>query len=145
MLHMLMGSTQVAGGTGWGLGRDLIYDNEIGAKTGTTQNASDGWFMGVTKDLVAGAWVGGDNQSIHFRTWVDGQGARTALPIYKKFMTKVYADEALGYEKGPFEKPLKRLPVELDCNKYKGLNVDPADSLNVGQDTIDVFKEEDIF
>lgn len=145
MLHMLMGATQVAGGTGWGLGRDLIYDNEIGAKTGTTQNASDGWFMGVTKDLVAGAWVGGDNQSIHFRTWVDGQGARTALPIYKKFMTKVYADEALGYEKGPFEKPLKRLPVELDCNKYKGLNVDPADSLNVGQDTIDVFKEEDIF
>ncbi len=145
MLHMLQGGTQVEGGTGMGLGRDLIYDNEIGAKTGTTQNASDGWFMGVTRDLVAGAWVGASNQSIHFRNWADGQGGRTALPIYRNFMTKVYADEELGYEKGPFKRPAKRLPVELDCNKYKGLTSNPADSLNILQDSLEVFEENDIF
>ncbi len=144
MLHMLEGGTQVEGGTGLGLGRDLIFDNGIGGKTGTTQNASDGWFMGVTRDLVGGAWVGGDNRSIRFRSWVEGQGGRTALPIFRKFLTKVYADESLGYEKAPFNKPAKRLPLELDCNKYKGLSSNPADSLNLIEQE-EVFQEEDVY
>ncbi|MDN5204060.1 transglycosylase domain-containing protein [Fulvivirgaceae bacterium BMA10] len=143
MLHMLKGSTEVEGGTGQGLGWFLKEGNEIGAKTGTTQNASDGWFMGVTKDLVAGAWVGGDNRSIHFRSWVEGQGARTAMPIYKKFLTKIYQNEELGYEKGPFKRPVKRLPMELDCDKYEGLIFNEVDSVMV--DTTDKIEEKDIF
>ena len=68
----------------------------MGGKTGTTQNQSDGWYMGLTPSLVAGCWVGGEDRSIHFDT-MEGQGARVALPIYGLFMRKVYADKALGY------------------------------------------------
>ena len=118
MIYMLRGATEEDGGTARGVGYELLVNNEIGAKTGTTQNASDGWFMGVTKDLVAGAWVGGDDKPIHFKSWVMGQGARTAMPIWKKFMTAVYADPTLGVTKGPFKPPVKKLSVELDCTKY---------------------------
>ncbi|MCH8515610.1 MAG: transglycosylase domain-containing protein [Cyclobacteriaceae bacterium] len=122
MLHMLKGATEERGGTALGLSPELRMDNEIGAKTGTTSNYSDGWFVGVTKDLVAGVWVGGDNRSIRFRNMALGQGARTAMPIWEQFMLKVYKDEALGYEKGPFKKPNRRLSVEIDCDKVKGLD-----------------------
>ncbi|WP_375579933.1 transglycosylase domain-containing protein [Marivirga tractuosa] len=117
MLHMLKGSTEISGGTALGLDRELREDNEIGAKTGTTQNYSDGWFVGVTKDLAAGAWVGGDERSIHFRNIGLGQGARMAMPIWEKFMKKVYADEELAVSKGEFKKP-SNLSIELDCEKY---------------------------
>ncbi len=140
MLHMLKGTTEIKGGTGLGLGYKLIGGNDIGAKTGTTQNASDGWFMAVTKDLVAGAWTGGDNRSIHFRSWADGQGARTALPIVRKFLTKVYEDKNSGYEKSRFKRPSKRLPLELNCDKYQ-TNSFESDSTNVDGN----FKEDDIF
>ena len=129
MLHMLRGATEEEGGTARGLGYDLLHENEIGAKTGTTQNASDGWFVGVTKDLVAGAWVGGDERSIHFRSWVYGQGARTAMPIYKKFMKQVYSDKSLNITKGAFKRPIKRLSVELDCDKHLYQGYDETDSL----------------
>ena len=117
MLHMLKGSTEIEGGTALGLDRELREENEIGAKTGTTQNYSDGWFVGVTKDLAAGAWVGGDDRSIHFRNIGLGQGARMAMPIWEKFMTKVYADEELAVSKGEFKKP-SNLSIELDCEQY---------------------------
>lgn len=130
MLHMLKGTVEEEGGSGYFLNWKLKQDNEIGAKTGTTDNASDGWFVGVTHDLVAGAWVGGDNRSIHFRDWPSGQGARTARPIYERFMLKVYEDKKLPYKKGSFEKPLKPLSVEIDCSVYN--NVNPADSLGTG-------------
>lgn len=117
MLHMLKGSTEIEGGTALGLDKELREDNEIGAKTGTTQNYSDGWFVGVTKDLAAGVWVGGDERSIHFRNIGLGQGARMAMPIWEKFMTKVYADEELTVSKGPFKKP-SNLSIELDCDDY---------------------------
>ena len=90
----------------------------FGGKTGTTQNASDGWYMAVTKDLVSGVWVGGDDRAIHFRSWVSGQGARTARPIWTNFMAKVYDDPSLGITKGPFEKPDRPLSVEIDCDMY---------------------------
>jgi penicillin-binding protein 1A len=128
MLYMLRGATEEEGGTARGLGYELLEDNEIGAKTGTTQNASDGWFVGVTKDLVAGVWVGGDDKPIHFRSWVMGQGARTAMPIYKKFAYSIYADEELNYEKGPFKKPDRPLSVELDCEKYYNPFLQEGDS-----------------
>ncbi|MEQ8469983.1 MAG: transglycosylase domain-containing protein [Marinoscillum sp.] len=128
MLHMLKGTTEEPGGTGMALDRELRVNNEIAAKTGTTQNASDGWFMGVTKDLAAGAWVGGDDRSIHFKYWAMGQGARTAMPIWERFMTKVYADPTLGIEKGSFSRPIKPVSIELDCSQYKEV-IQPQDSI----------------
>lgn len=119
MVYMLRGGTEEEGGTSQGLPRHLRDEgNEIGGKTGTTQNASDGWYMGITKDLVSGVWVGGDDRAIHFRSWINGQGSRTARPIWAKFMTKVYEDESLDITKGPFPKPERPLSVEIDCSEY---------------------------
>ena len=70
---------------------------QMGGKTGTTNFNSDGWFMAFTPTLVAGTWVGGDERYIHFNSIRDGQGAEMALPIFGKFMSKVYANEKLGY------------------------------------------------
>ncbi|MEQ8903673.1 transglycosylase domain-containing protein [Ekhidna sp.] len=135
MLHMLKGVVEM--GTGRAIDYTLKVDNEIGAKTGTTQNASDGWFIGVTKDLVSGAWVGGDDRSIRFREWVLGQGGRTALPIWERYMTKIYADETLGYQKGYFEKPTKALRTIIDCELYDE-NINPSDTVDY-----DVVDEDD--
>ncbi len=143
MLHMLKGTVEEEGGTARSLDYryNLLQDgNEIGAKTGTTQNYSDGWFMGVTKDLVGGAWVGGDDRSIHFKSIRYGQGAVMALPIWGNFMSKVYADEDLGYTMGPFQRPNNPLSVELDCSKYYGTT--PIDSL---ENQAEEIKQEDIF
>lgn len=70
---------------------------EMGGKTGTTNYNADGWFMGFTPELVAGTWVGGDERYIHFNTMAYGQGASMALPIYGRFMRKVYNDPSLKY------------------------------------------------
>lgn len=146
MLHMLMGATQETGGTALGISREFRMDNEIGAKTGTTQNASDGWFIGVTKDLAAGAWTGGDERSIRFRNWYEGQGARTAMPIWNEFMTKVYADESIGLTKGPFQRPERGLSVVLDCNKYKtNAPLAEEDTTLVEKPVYEGIKVEDIF
>ena len=140
MLHMLKGSKEEEGGTARGLNPELTLDNDVGAKTGTTQNASDGWFIGVTHNLVSGAWVGGDDRSIHFRDWVFGQGARTAMPIWQQYMLNVYKDVDLGIDKGKFDKPTKIINVEIDCSTYN--NDIKSDSLNVILDKIDA---SDIF
>ncbi len=140
MLHMLRGATEEQGGSARGLSWELKSENEIGAKTGTTQNASDGWFMGVTKDLVAGSWVGGDDRSIHFRNWAMGQGARTAMPIWAKFMTSIYSDKDLGITKGEFARPMRELSIEIDCELYDQTNV--TDTLDINFDNIN---EDDIF
>lgn len=136
MLHMLKGTVEM--GTAIGLDYELKGGNDIGAKTGTTQNASDGWFMGVTKDLVAGTWVGGDDRAIRFRSWVLGQGGRTAMPIYEKFMLKVYGDETLGYQKGVFERPSKPLETVIDCERYL------LDDNNADSTQYNVVEKEDI-
>jgi penicillin-binding protein 1A len=128
MLHMLKGATELPGGTALGLDRELRADNEIGAKTGTSQNFSDGWFMGVTSDLVAGAWVGGDDRSIHFKSIALGQGARMAMPIWELFMQKVYADEELGITKKEFTKP-SDFDIQLDCDKYNMQQMNVTDSI----------------
>jgi len=146
MLYMLRGTIEEEGGTARGLGRwDLLgEDNEIGAKTGTTQNYSDGWFIGVTKDLVAGVWVGGDDRAIHFPSFLWGQGARMAMPMWADFMTKVYADTTLNYTRGPFPKPRRPLSIQLDCSQY-GL-VDEIDSLMLRKlDSLQQIDESDIF
>ncbi len=119
MTYMLQGAVHEPGGTAEGLKRtSVVAGNEIGAKTGTTSNYSDGWFMGVTQKLVAGVWVGGDDRSIHFRSLALGQGAKMAMPAYAKFMEKVYADQSLaieGYRKMPFIKP-ENFAFDFSCN-----------------------------
>ena len=140
MLHMLKGAKEEEGGTARGLNPELTINNDIGAKTGTTQNASDGWFIGVTHNLVSGAWVGGDDRSIHFRNWVLGQGARTAMPIWQQYMMEVYADNNLNVDKGRFDEPIKNISVEIDCSVYN--NEIKSDSIDVIIDKIDA---SDIF
>ena len=110
--RLVQGSKEEEGGTARGLNPELTINNDVGAKTGTTQNASDGWFIGVTKNLVSGAWVGGDDRSIHFRNWVLGQGARTAMPIWQEFMLKTYNDSDLKIQKRQFDKPTKSKNIE---------------------------------
>jgi penicillin-binding protein 1A len=98
--------------------------NDIIGKTGTTQNYSDGWFMGCTPDLVAGSWVGCEDRYIRFNSMQYGQGASTALPIWAKFFQKVYADSAnFKQEINPehtFAVPEGKLSIELNCNKFEG-------------------------
>ncbi|PJC61911.1 MAG: penicillin-binding protein [Flavobacteriales bacterium CG_4_9_14_0_2_um_filter_32_27] len=90
----------------------------IAAKTGTTQNNSDGWFMGITPDLVTGVWVGADERSIRFATTDMGQGANTALPIWGYYMQKIHADNKLKISSGDFERPQAPLSIELNCKEY---------------------------
>ncbi len=105
-------------GTGAGLRYTYKLTNSIAGKTGTTQNNSDGWFIGLTPELTAGCWVGGEDRSVHFNTMELGQGAKMALPIWGKFFQKVYADKSLKIGKGDFEKPEGLGDIELDCSKY---------------------------
>lgn len=95
MLYMLR--SVIDGGTGGRVRFRYGIKAPMGGKTGTTQNNSDGWFMGFTPSLVSGCWVGGEDRSIHFDRLQEGQGASMALPIYGLFMQKVYADKTLGY------------------------------------------------
>lgn len=119
MLYMLRGGFEESDGTSQGVSYAIREGNELGGKTGTTQNASDGWYMGVSKDLVSGTWVGGDDRAIHFRSWTAGQGSKTARPIWVKFMTKVYSDKSLGYTKGAFPRPERPLSIEINCDVYE--------------------------
>jgi len=96
----------------------------IAGKTGTTQNNSDGWFMGITRDLVTGVWVGADERAIRFATTNMGQGANTALPVWGYYMQKVMADKRLNISKEDFEKPDKPVSIELDCKKFNEMNGD---------------------
>ncbi|HLG35694.1 MAG TPA: transglycosylase domain-containing protein [Bacteroidia bacterium] len=129
MLNMMQGATLY--GTSVRLRFKYNFTNSIAAKTGTTQNQSDGWFMGITPDLVSGVWTGCEDRSIHFRSLDLGQGANTALPVWALYMQKVYADSTLHYSKGDFEKPSEPLHVEVDCAKYnkqdKGKDDDKID------------------
>jgi penicillin-binding protein 1A len=118
MIYMLRGGVEEAGGTSEGLSYDLKDNNEIGGKTGTTDNASDGWYIGITHNLVTGVWVGGDERNIHYPSWSFGSGTRTARPIWDKYMTLVYRDRNDGYDKGMFRRPNQKMDMELDCSQY---------------------------
>jgi penicillin-binding protein 1A len=146
MVHMLKGATEEKDGTALGLNRWglLGYGNEIGAKTGTTQNYSDGWFVGITPKLAAGAWVGGDDRCIHFTDMNLGQGARMAMPTWGLFMKKIYADSSLGIKRERFPTPEKPLSVEINCTKYKEKLSSDKDSLqynNIKQDIPNEWKK----
>ncbi len=94
------------------------FKNEIAGKTGTTNDNSDGWFIGYVPNLVTGVWVGGEERSIHFESSAEGQGAATALPIWALYMQRVYKNEKLGISKAPFKKPALYDGVELNCEIY---------------------------
>ena len=91
------------------------FDNPIAGKTGTTQNHSDGWFMGMVPNLVTGVWVGAEDRATHFKTINYGQGASMALPIWGLYMKACYEDEALGVSKDEFEEP-SNLSINIDCS-----------------------------
>lgn len=122
MLSLMQGVVQF--GTGGRLRGQYNLRMPIAGKTGTTQNQSDGWFMGITPELVSGCWVGCEDRLVHFRTLELGQGARTAMPIWALYMQKIYADKDLKVSQGDFEAPSEPLNVILDCNKY----VQPGDN-----------------
>ncbi|MBA3901067.1 MAG: penicillin-binding protein, partial [Bacteroidetes bacterium] len=115
----------VESGTGTRLRWRFKLTPPIAGKTGTTQNNSDGWFIGLTPDLVSGVWVGGEDRSIHFRSTHLGQGANMALPIWAIYMQKVYADSSIKISKEDFERPKGKLDVQVDCAAYKNENIKP--------------------
>jgi penicillin-binding protein 1A len=137
MTYMLRGGVEESGGTSKGLfNYDLFpnYKAQMGGKTGTTSNYSDAWYMGITRDLVSGVWVGGDDRSIHFRG-AAGEGSRMALPIFGRYMELVFKDKSLPYKPGPFPKPTFTIEKPWDdCSKWKDPNA-PASSGSSNKDT----------
>jgi len=129
----------VSSGTGVRLRYKYNLNTPIAGKTGTTQNNSDGWFIGLTPDLVGGAWVGGEDRSVHFDNTSEGQGASMALPIWAYFFQRVYADKSIKISKGAFEKPKRKMLMDFDCSKY---DQEANPIYDPGFDDIDPFGEE---
>lgn len=132
MIQLMKGV--VTSGTGVRLRYRYKLNQPMAGKTGTTQNNSDGWFMGITPDLVSGCWVGGEDRAIHFNTTDQGQGASMALPIFAKYMTKIYADKSIKITQGDFEKPAKKIDADLDCSKYNKELEEGKENFNVTDD-----------
>jgi penicillin-binding protein 1A len=111
----------------------------IGGKTGTTQNQTDGWFMGITPNLVAGVWVGGRDRSVRFRSTALGQGANMALPIWGLFMKSVYADKSFNLIKQAY---FPALPdsLSIDCPQY----VDYLTEIDFGDENLEYLEEEEL-
>ncbi len=101
---------------GYVTGYPYGFNNPIAGKTGTTQNHTDGWFMGVVPNLATGVWTGGEDRAIHFEKIGKGQGASMSLPTWAIFMRKCYNDPSLNISKEAFEKPEKEVSIRLDCN-----------------------------
>ena len=130
VLKMMLGVVQ--GGTGSSLRGSWRPWGGITAqtagKTGTTQNNSDGWFMGLTPELVTGVWVGAEDRSVRFKTMAWGQGARMALPIYGYYMQKVYADRSINLSTEDFAVPDTYNPEEFKCEENTTLDPFEIDS-----------------
>ena len=130
MLYML--KAVVDGGTGSRLRFKYGMTGDLAGKTGTTNNNSDAWFMGLTPTLVSGVWVGGDDRDIHFDSMAMGQGATMALPVFALYMKRVYKDKRLGYnEAAVFDLPEGYDPCKLDESGLQDVE---------GQDIEEVFE-----
>ena len=133
-------------GTGIRLRMDIErrkYDNikvPMAGKTGTTQGHSDGWFMGMTPDLVTGVWVGAQDPAVRFSTIANGQGANTALPIYGFYMNAAYADEGLGLSQADFVRPEGMGLDSMDCRQLMELNQATFGGSGAGFDDDDLFQ-----
>lgn len=128
MVELLKGVVQ--SGTGIRLKYKYKFNNPIAGKTGTTQNQSDGYFMGLTPDLTTGVWVGGEDRSIHFRTIKLGQGSNMALPIWALYMRKVYDDKNLKISQGDFRKPITNIDLNFDCESPETETQERSSSTN---------------
>jgi len=118
MLYMFRGGMEEPGGTSqalWEWPNLFKKNNQIGGKTGTSSDYVDAWYMGITKDLVTGVWVGCDERTAHFKNGEQGEGSRTALPIFAKFMEKVYLDPSSGYTYGQFPKATVPITRTINC------------------------------
>ena len=117
MSYMLKGGTQEPHGTSLGLWSYGVLGNgnDVGGKTGTSSNFADGWYMGVTRDLVTGVWVGGEDRAIRFRTSDAGEGSKTALPIFGIYMKSLYEDKTSGIRKAPFLPPTVDIKRRYYC------------------------------
>lgn len=117
MVWMFRGGMQEPGGTSQALWEYDLFKkgNEVGGKTGTSSNHSDGWYIGLTKDLVTGVWVGANDPSIHFRVSELGEGSKTALPIYGRFMELVYQHPETGISLGKFPEPIVKITKNYRC------------------------------
>jgi membrane peptidoglycan carboxypeptidase len=109
-------------GTGGRLRWFFNFSGEMGGKTGTTQNQSDGWYMGITPKLTAGVWVGAEDRSVHFDNLSQGSGGYMALPIYGYFFQKVYADSTLNVKQEDLFTAPPDFNVNLNCPDYPGDN-----------------------
>lgn len=148
MTELLKGGMTEPGGTtqalwGWDLFR---FNTDFGGKTGTSSNHSDAWFVGVSPKLIGGAWVGGEQRCVHFRTGQLGQGSRTALPIFASFMEKVLKDESLKQYRGKFPtKPKEKITKEYGCHTYLKPDTTTIDStVTEGIEEINQVPTEDV-
>ena len=134
ILNLLEGVTEAGSGirlrTKWGkypydvsTGYPYEFTNPIAGKTGTTQNQSDGWFMGIVPNLATGVWVGAEDRAAHFESITFGQGATMALPIWANYYKKLYADETLNVSQEEFEKP-ENINIRIDCDKKVDENLE---------------------
>ncbi len=142
MNRMLQGVTNI--GTGYRLRSVYGLRGEIAGKTGTTNDHSDGWYIGITPQLIAGVWTGGDEKIIHFKTLALGSGGNMALPIWGEFFKRVYADKELDINPdAKFEWPRMPLNVEMDCAKFN--NEEPATTDPSGDYYESTKYEEELF
>jgi penicillin-binding protein 1A len=123
-------------------GYPYMFTNSIAGKTGTTQNQSDGWFIGMVPNLVTGVWVGCEDRSARFKSITYGQGATAALPIWGYFMKKCYEDPDLQISKDKFEKP-ENMSIKIDCYTGGGYSrpkdTTAVDSLDTEQQNTEEF------
>ncbi|WP_298781163.1 transglycosylase domain-containing protein [uncultured Polaribacter sp.] len=115
-------STYTSGGKAI-TGFPYLFSNDIAGKTGTTQNQSDGWFMGIVPNLATGVWTGGEDRATHFAGITKGQGATMSLPSWALFMRKCYEDKTLKISKEPFERP-RNLSIKINCAKESDDDID---------------------
>lgn len=128
MTQLLLGGLSEPGGTTGALWEHKIFDwdTDFGGKTGTSSQQSDGWFVGVTPNLIAGVWVGNDDRSIHFRNMDEGEGCKTATPIFGKFFERLLPDDRFAQYRGRFpKKPKEKIKRSYMCHtkaskKHKG-------------------------
>ncbi|WP_275315995.1 transglycosylase domain-containing protein [Tenacibaculum bernardetii] len=118
-------------------GHPYNFTNPIAGKTGTTQNQSDGWFMGIVPNLVTGVWTGGEDRATHFAGIAKGQGAAMSLPTWALFMKKCYADESLNISQEDFEKPSEALSINVNCDEVKEEDVKEGEEIKVEEDDTD--------
>ena len=127
VLNLLEGVTQYGSGIrlrlpwekpGYVTGYPYEFTNAIAGKTGTTQNQSDGWFMGIVPNLATGVWTGGEDRATHFEGIAKGQGATMSLPSFALFLKKCYADESLNISQEEFERP-ENLSININCGEIE--------------------------